>query len=523
MFESLSEKLTGVLGKLSGKGKLSEQDIDAALREVRLALLEADVDFKVARSFIDSVRVRAVDEKVLGSLTPGQTVVKIVADELTRLLGGDVDPSPRPSPSRGEGVKGSRAPEHPEPGSPELAERIEGPKGVAGGKTSPSPQPSPAGRGGSEAPSTLLGLRRADRPPSVIMLAGLQGAGKTTFAAKLAARIKKETKDRRTAPPVMLAACDLRRPAAIDQLVQLGAQLDIPVYHEPPTDASGKPNDPVAVARHAVEKAAAEGIYWLILDTSGRLHVDDDLMDEIARVRDATKPVESLLVLDAMTGQDAVRSGTAFHTRLGLTGIVLTKMDGDARGGAALSMRAVTGLPIRFIGVGEKPDALEEFHADRIASRILGMGDVQTLIEKAQGEFDEAQAKKLEAKFRKSQFDLNDLLEQFRALKKMGSLTDVLGMIPGLGGLKAKQAMENMDEKRLAHIEAIILSMTPAERADPKLINGTRRKRIANGSGTSPSQVNALLDQFFQMQKIMKKMATPGGKRALAGMMRGIK
>jgi signal recognition particle subunit SRP54 len=501
MFESLSEKLTGVFGKLSGKGKLSEQDIDIALREVRLALLEADVDFKVARSFIDAVRKRAVDEKVFASLTPGQTVVKIVADEMAKLLGGGETPAAQ------------------------TGTALRDPQG-------PVQQPSPSplageGRGEVGAPSaparTVAGLRRADRPPSVVMLVGLQGSGKTTAAAKLGLRLKKEAGDRRAAPPVMLAACDLRRPAAIDQLVQLGAQLSIPVYHEPAADASGRPNDPVGVARRAMEKAVHDGIYWLILDTGGRLHIDDELMQELERVRDATRPVETLLVVDAMTGQDAVRSGSEFHRRIGLTGIILTKMDGDARGGAALSMRAVTGLPVKFIGTGEKPDALEEFFPERIASRILGMGDVQTLIEKAQVQFDATQAKKLEERLRKNQFDLNDLLEQFRALKKMGSLADVLGMIPGMGGLKAQQAMKGVDDKRLGRIEAIILSMTPAERRDPKLINGARRKRISAGSGTTPSEVNTLLDQYFQMQKMMKKIATPGGRRALAGMMRGIR
>jgi signal recognition particle subunit SRP54 len=485
MFDSLTEKLTGVFNRLSGKGRLSEQDIDEALREVRLALLEADVDFKVARSFVDAVRKRAVDEKVFASLTPGQTVVRVVQEELVRVLGG-----------------GGTAPTAP---------------GLAAGAPSAGALPvSPATV--PDAPArTVAGLHRADKPPSVVMLVGLQGSGKTTAAAKLALRLKNAAPERRAAPPVMLAACDLRRPAAIEQLVQLGRQIDVPVYHEP---AAG--NSAVEVAKRAVAKALEQDVLWLILDTGGRLHIDDELMQELEQVRDAVHPIETMLVVDAMTGQDAVRSGSEFHRRIGLSGIILTKMDGDARGGAALSMRAVTGLPVKFIGTSEKPDGLEEFFPERIASRILGMGDVQTLVEKAQVQFDQDQAQKLEARLRKNQFDMNDLLQQFQALKKMGPLGDILGMIPGMGGLKAAKALKDTDERKLAQIEAIILSMTPGERANPKVINGSRRKRIAGGSGTSPAQVNALLNQFFQMQKLMKKLSAPGGKRALAGMMRGM-
>jgi signal recognition particle subunit SRP54 len=508
MFDSLTEKLTGVFGRLSGKGKLSEQDIDEALREVRIALLEADVDFKVARTLIDAVRHRAVSEKVFASLTPGQTVVKIVGEEIARVLGAGLAPTTIALPA-------DTGSDEPVAGAPAATPADQAARGAS--PALPAPAGARAATPPQTAPRTVAGLRRGDKPPSIILLAGLQGAGKTTTAAKLALRLKKEAKDRRAAPPVLMAACDLRRPAAIEQLIQLGKQLDIPVHHEPPQG-----NSAVAVAKRAAERAAREGIYWLILDTGGRLAIDDELMTELEQVRDAVKPVETLLVVDAMTGQDAVKSGGEFHRRLGLTGIIMTKMDGDARGGAALSMRAVTGLPIRFITVGEKPDGLEEFHPERIASRILGMGDVQTLIEKAQDQFDTDQTRKLEERLKKNQFDMTDLLEQFRALKKMGSLTDVLGMIPGLGGLRAKNAMQNVDERKLAQIEAIILSMTPGERANPKVINGSRRKRIADGSGTSPAQVNTLLEQFFQMQKMMKKLATPGGRRALAGMMRGV-
>ena len=507
MFDSLTEKLTGVFNRLSGKGKLSEQDIDEALREVRLALLEADVDFKVARSFVDAVRKRAVDEKVFASLTPGQTVVRVVQEELVRVLGGEGTAATAPGLPTGAPSAGA-LPVFPAPAPPP----------AAGALPASSTSLSPLGGEGQSVPArTVAGLRRADRPPSIVMLVGLQGSGKTTAAAKLARRLKKAAPERRAAPPVMLAACDLRRPAAIDQLVQLGRQIDVPVYHEP---AAG--NSAVEVAKRAVAKALEQGVLWLILDTGGRLHIDDELMQELEQVRDAVHPIETLLVVDAMTGQDAVRSGSEFHRRIGLSGIILTKMDGDARGGAALSMRAVTGLPVKFIGTSEKPDGLEEFFPERIASRILGMGDVQTLVEKAQVQFDQDQAQKLEARLRKNQFDMNDLLQQFQALKKMGPLGDILGMIPGMGGLRAAKALKDTDDRKVAQIEAIILAMTPGERANPKVINGSRRKRIAGGSGTSPAQVNALLNQFFQMQKLMKKLSTPGGKRALAGMMRGM-
>ena len=442
MFESLTDKLGGVFGQLTGSGKLSEKDIDAALREVRLALLEADVDFKVARQFVKNVKERSDGEKVYASLTPGQSVIRIVRDELAQILGGDV-----------------------------------------------------------------VEIARADRPPSVIMLVGLQGAGKTTLAAKLALHLRKQKH------PVMMAACDLQRPAAVDQLKQLGKQLDLSVYSEEPSSST-----PVKVAKAAYKQAADEGIHYLILDTAGRLAIDDDLMSELEEIRDATSPVETLLVLDAMTGQDAVRSGGEFNDRIGVSGMVLTKMDGDARGGAALSMRSATGVPIKFIGVGERPDQFEVYHPDRIASRILGMGDVESLIEKAEAQLDTEQTLALEQKIRKNQFDLNDMLQQFQTIKKMGSMTDILGMIPGMGALRGKFNPKDIDERQMARVEAIIHSMTMQERENPTIINGSRRKRIAEGSGTSPAQVNQLLSQFKQMQKMMKKLSGPGGKRALMGM-----
>ena len=444
MFESLSDKLSGVFGKLTNSGKLSEKNIDAALREVRLSLLEADVDFKVTRQFVKNIKQRANDDKVYNSLTPGQTVIRIVREELTNILGG---------------------------------------------KT--------------------VGLERASQPPSVIMLAGLQGAGKTTSAAKLALSLRKQKHS------VMLAACDLQRPAAIEQLEQLGRQLALDVYTEKSPNST-----PLTVAKAAVNKATSERTHYLILDSAGRLAINDELMNELEEIRDATSPVETLLVLDAMTGQDAVISGSTFNSRIGITGIILTKMDGDARGGAALSMRSVTGVPVKYMTVGEKADQLEVYHPDRIASRILGMGDVESLIEKAETQFDTEQALAFETKIRKNQFDHDDMLQQFNTIKKMGSISDILGMVPGVGALKGKINSKDLDERQISRVEAIIHSMTPTERRDPTIINGSRRKRIATGSGTSITQVNQLLSQFKQMQKMMKKLSGPGGKRALMGMMK---
>ena len=448
MFETLSERLTSALGTLTGKGRLSDKDVEVALRQVRMALLEADVDFKVARSFVAKIREEAQGEAVLKSLTPGQTVVKIVQDNLVDILGGE------------------------------------------------SAQ-----------------LQRGENPPSVIMLVGLQGAGKTTAATKLALHIRREWNQ-----DVMMAACDLQRPAAVEQLVTLGKQVGVPVYNENP-----RKSNPLKVAKNALDRAKRDGSRWLILDTAGRLAIDDDLMSELEKIKSAVNPIETFLVVDAMTGQDAVNSGTEFNRRIGLTGLVLTKMDGDARGGAALSMKSVTGLPVKFVGLGERPEQLEAFHPERMAQRILGMGDVTTLIEKAQREIDQDEAKKLEQRLRRNEFDLNDMLEQFRSLRRMGPLSDVLGMIPGLNAIRGANNIQNVDEKRVSQVEAIILSMTPQERANPKILNGSRRRRIANGSGTSPSQVNQLLGQYRQMQKMMKRISGPGGERAMQNMMRGMR
>ena len=450
MFETLSERLTSALGTLTGKGRLSEKDIEVALRQVRMALLEADVDFKVARSFVSKIREEAQGEAVLRSLTPGQTVVKIVQDNLVEILGGE-----------------------------------------------------------------SAYLQRGDTPPSVIMLVGLQGAGKTTAATKLALHIRREWKQ-----DVMMAACDLQRPAAVEQLVTLGKQIDVPVYNE-----DVRKSTPLKVAQNALDRAKRHGTRWLILDTAGRLAIDDDLMKELEQVKSKTEPIETFLVVDAMTGQDAVNSGSEFNRRIGLTGMLLTKMDGDARGGAALSMKSVTGLPVKFVGVGERPEQLEAFHPERMAQRILGMGDVTTLIEKAQKQIDEDDAKRLEQRLRRNEFDLNDMLDQFRSVRRMGPLSEVLGMIPGLGGMMGGRNLmnQNVDEKRMSQVEAIILSMTPQERANPRMLNGSRRRRVANGSGTSPSQVNQLLGQYRQMQKMMKRISGPGGERALQNMMRGMR
>ncbi len=448
MFETLSERLNSALGTLTGKGRLSEKDIEAALRQVRMALLEADVDFKVARSFVSKIREEAQGEDVIKSLTPGQTVVKIVQDNLVEILGGD-----------------------------------------------------------------SADLQRGETPPSVVMLVGLQGAGKTTAAAKLALHIRREWKQ-----DVMLAACDLQRPAAVEQLVTLGKQIGVPVHNE-----SARKSTPLKVAKNALDRAERDRAHWLILDTAGRLAIDDELMSELEKIKAAVTPIETFLVVDAMTGQDAVNSGSEFNRRIGLTGMLLTKMDGDARGGAALSMKSVTGLPVKFVGVGERPEQFEAFHPERMAQRILGMGDVTTLIEKAQRQIDDDDAKRLEQRLLRNEFDLNDMLEQFRSIRRMGPLSEVLGMIPGLGALRGSNSLQNVDERRMSQVEAIILSMTPQERANPKLLNGSRRRRVANGSGTSPSQVNQLLGQYRQMQKMMKRISGPGGERALQNMMRGMR
>ncbi len=443
MFELLTEKLSKVFSILGKRGKLTEKDIDEALREVRLALLEADVNYKVVKDFIARVRERAVGADVLESLTPAQQIVKIVNEELIRTLG--------------EGQ----------------------------GKLVPAP-----------------------RPPSVAMLVGLQGSGKTTTAAKLALNLRKGGQR------ALLVAADTRRPAAIQQLVTLGKQLDIPVHSEPPTVSSRD------ICQHALEKARSLGIPWVIIDTAGRLHIDEELMEELGQLRKATGPAEVLLVVDAMTGQDAVRVAEDFHQKVNITGLILTKMDGDARGGAALSIRWVTGVPVRFLGTGEKPDAFEPFYPDRLASRILGMGDMLSFIEKAQSTFDEAKARELEKKVKSATFDLEDFLEQLRAIKKMGPLAQVMDMIPGFGKVAAKMP-EGVQEKQLAKIEAMILSMTPAERQNPHLIDGSRRRRIARGSGVQPQDVNQLLNQFSQMQKLMKMGMRGKLPKNLAGLFGG--
>ncbi len=443
MFEVLTEKLNGVFRRLGNRGRLTEKDVDEALREVRLALLEADVNFRVARDFVARVRERSLESQVLQSLSPGQQVVKIVNEELTAVLGGSVH------------------------------------------KLSPGP-----------------------RPPSVIMLAGLQGSGKTTTAAKLALHL------RRSGQRALLVASDLRRPAAIEQLVTLGRQMDIPVYQE------GTSSTAVRVASNGVKKARELGVAWAILDTGGRLHIDDELMAELEQTRSAVSPVETLLVVDAMTGQDAVRSAQEFHQRVGLTGLIQTKLDGDARGGAALSITSVTGVPVKFIGTGEKTDALEPFYPDRLASRILGMGDVLSLVEKAQASFDQDQAREMERKLRKATFDLEDFLGQLQQLKKMGPISQVLEMIPGFSAVKGRIRDQDLDEGQLKSVEAIIYSMTPEERHRPEIISGSRRRRIAMGSGTTPQDINQLLNQFRQMQKMMKQVASGKSPRGLMDMMR---
>ena len=426
MFESLSKKLDAVLKKLKGRGFLKEEDVDLALKEVRVALLEADVNFKVVKEFVSTVRERAVAAEVLESLTPGQQVVKVVHASLCELLGGQ-------------------------------AERI----------------------------------KLAPNPPTVIMLVGLQGCGKTTTAAKLGVMFKAE--GRRP----MLVAADLQRPAAIEQLRTLGEQTGIPVYA-----AQGTGGDPVAVCNDSIKEAKREGRDIVILDTAGRLHIDEPLMQQLKAIKDGTDPSEILLVADAMTGQDAVNIAGKFNDDLGIDGVVLSKMDGDARGGAALSIRHVTGKPIKFMGVGEKTDMLEPFHPDRVANGILGMGDVMTLIEKAQKTFDEEDTLKLKEQIAGDSFSFVDLRDQLRKLRSMGSLESILSMIPGAGKLKGLK----VDEENLVKVEAIINSMTPAERANHNILNGSRRKRIADGSGTSAADVNRVVKQYVQMKKMMKMM-----------------
>ena len=439
MFEVLTDKLTAAFNRLTSRGRLSEKDVDEALRQIRLALLEADVNFKVARDFVAKVRERAVGQVVLESLSPGQQVVKIVHEELTAVLSGDNHK-----------------------------------------------------------------LTRSSQSPTVLMLVGLQGSGKTTTAAKLASQL------RRQGQTSLLIAADLRRPAAIEQLVALGKQMDIPVYSEDTSSTT------VKVARAGIDRARELGLSWAIIDTGGRLHIDKEMMRELAEVHDRVSPHEVILVLDAMTGQDAVQAAEEFHRQVPLTGLIMTKLDGDARGGAALSVTKVTGIPIKFLGMGERTDALEPFYPDRLASRILGMGDVLTLVEKAQEVVDEKRAKELEKKLRKASFDLEDFLEQLQNLKRMGSIGQFMEMIPGFSQMSKRLPKGAFDEGELTKVEAIIHSMTHQERRNPDIINGSRRRRIALGSGTKPQDINQLINQFGQAQKMMRQMTQGRGPKNLA-------
>ena len=444
MLENLTEKLTGILGKLTSKGRLTDKDIDEALGMVRRSLLEADVNFRVARDFVAAVKERALGSDVLESLTPGQQVVKIVHEELTSLLTGG---------------------EH---------------------RLMPSSQPTNA-----------------------VMMVGLQGSGKTTTAAKLALSLRRQ--DRKA----LLIAADLRRPAAIQQLETLGKQLGIPVYSEDPATSTV-----VQVAKNGMKRAEELGVHWAIVDTGGRLQIDNELMKELEEVKTAISPQEILLVIDAMTGQDAVNAAEGFHEKVSLTGLIMTKMDGDARGGAALSVTRVTGVPIKYMGVGERPDALELFYPDRMASRILDMGDVLTLIEKAQESVDENQAKEMERKFREASFDLEDFLTQIQAVKKMGSLSQIMEMIPGMGQMSSKLKAGALDDGQIERVEAIIRSMTREERQKPEIINGSRRRRISRGSGTTPQDINQLLNQFRQTQKMMRQLSRSRNPKNLMSLFR---
>ena len=439
MFSNLSEKLENAFKKFKNKGKLTEADVKEGMREVKLALLEADVNFKVVRDFVKTVTERAVGAEVLESLLPAQQIIKIVHEELVALMG-----------------------------------------------------------------ETNTKLQISSRPPTVIMMVGLQGSGKTTHSAKLAGMYKKQGKR------PLLVACDVYRPAAIDQLKVVGSQIDVPVFD------MGLGN-PVEIAKAGIEHANRHGHDMVFIDTAGRLHVDEVLMGELSSIKDTVNPTEIILVVDAMTGQDAVNVASSFNEQLDITGVLLSKLDGDTRGGAALSIRHVTSKPIKFIGTGEKLDAIEPFYPDRMASRILGMGDVLTLIEKAQQNFDEQKAMELEKKLKENSFTLTDFLEQFRQVKNMGSIDEIVGMIPGVKPGALKDA--KVDEKAMAHTEAIILSMTEYEREHPSVINGSRRKRIAAGSGTSVEEVNRLLKQYDQMNKMIKQLAgTMQGKKAMKKM-----
>ena len=449
MFDALSEKLQATLADVRGRGTLTEDDINAAMREIRLALLEADVNFKVVKEFTGRVKERALAPgtdgeaggRVLGQLNPGQQVVKIVNEELASLMGG-----------------------------------------------------------------AAQGITFSPRPPTVVLMAGLQGSGKTTATAKLARHLKAEH-----GSSVAVAACDVYRPAAVEQLVKVGTQAGADVYEQ------GTDRDPVDIAGWALDRAKQEGKDVLIVDTSGRLHVDTELMAELVRIRKVVKPHSVLLVVDAMTGQDAVNVAEQFAEQVAFDGVVMTKLDGDARGGAALSVKAVTGKPILFASTGEKLEAFERFHPDRMAQRILGMGDVMSLIEKAEGQFDDDEARELERKLRRNEFTLDDFLSQLKMMRRMGPLQSLLGMIPGFAGNQLKDV--KVDEREIDRVEAIILSMTPGERRQPEIINGSRRLRIAKGSGTSVQQVNGLIKQFAQMRKMMSKL-TKGQMPDLGALMK---
>ncbi|MGN7939909.1 signal recognition particle protein [Virgibacillus sp. 6R] len=437
-FEGLADRLQNTMAKIRGKGKVSEADVKEMMREVRLALLEADVNFKVVKDFIKRVSERAVGQEVMKSLTPGQQVIKVVKEELTELMGGEQSK-----------------------------------------------------------------IAVSTRPPTVIMMVGLQGAGKTTTSGKLANLLRKKYNRK----PLLVAA-DIYRPAAIKQLQTLGKQLDMPVF------SLGDEVSPVEIATKALEHAKEEHLDYVIIDTAGRLHIDETLMEELEQVKAIAKPDEIFLVVDAMTGQDAVNVAKSFNDQLGLTGVVLTKLDGDTRGGAALSIRSVTETPIKFVGLGEKLDALEAFHPERMASRILGMGDVLTLIEKAQSNVDAEKAKELEQKMRTASFTFDDFLEQLGQVRNMGPLEDLLGMLPGANKMKGLKNVQ-VDEKQISHVEAIIRSMTKAEKQNPEIMNASRKKRIAKGSGTSVQEINRLLKQFEDMKKMMKQMTnmTKGKKK----------
>ena len=444
-FDSLSEKLQSVFKGLRSKGRLTEEDVKAALKEVKLALLEADVNFKVVKQFVKSVQERAVGEEVLNSLTPGQMVIKIVNEEMVKLMGSE---------------------------------------------------------------TTELKLRPSNEV-TVVMMMGLQGAGKTTTAAKLAGKLKQ--KSNKWKP--LLVACDVYRPAAIKQLQVNGEKQGVEVF------SMGDGHNPVNIAKAAYEHAKSKGNNILILDTAGRLQIDENMMEELQNIKKELNVDHSILVVDGMTGQEAVNVASTFEEKVGISGVVLTKLDGDTRGGAALSIRAVTGKPILYIGMGEKLSDLEQFYPDRMASRILGMGDVLTLIEKASEELDEEKSKQMMENMKKNQFGFDDYLESMNQMKKMGGLSSILGMMPGMGGAQLKQIEDAMDEKKMARIEAIILSMTPKERRNPDIINPSRKRRIAKGAGVDISEVNRLVKQFEQSRKLMKQMpGMMGGKRGKRGM-----